>query len=140
MRQTETAAVKAVESKKGPFSRDLDCIYTKSTLVIDDQQEQMLMDIRTSSQCGHLATVVEHKISKDRVKIALVAIDVSTGEILYDEFEDGFMRRELETRMCKIDLSELLLPASRLTDESEKCLEAFIFKPVCFNNKNKSHS
>jgi len=131
VKQTETAAVKAVESTKsktGPFSRDLDCIYTKSTMIIEDKQEQQLMDVGSTSSCGHLVSVIEHVSSTDRVKIAIVAVEVSTGEILYDEFEDNFMRRELETRMCKLDMSEIILPKQRLSEETERCLEGFIFK------------
>ena len=32
----------------------------------------------------------------ERVSISLVAVTPSTGDVVWDEFEDGFMRSELE--------------------------------------------
>ena len=32
----------------------------------------------------------------ERVSISVVAVTPSTGDVLWDEFEDGFMRNELE--------------------------------------------
>lgn len=34
----------------------------------------------------------------ERVSISMVAITPTTGEVIWDEFEDGFVRSELEVR------------------------------------------
>ena len=36
----------------------------------------------------------------ERVSVSLVAVTPSTGEVVWDEFEDGFMRSELEVCIC----------------------------------------
>lgn len=129
VKQTENAAVKAVEASKGPFGRDLDCIYTKSTMIVNDAQEQMLMEnIASSTSCGHLVSIVEHPEKNGNVHISMVACDVSTGEVLYDEFEDNAMRRELDTRLMKIDMSEVILPKKKFTDETEHIIATATLK------------
>ncbi|KAL0581145.1 hypothetical protein ABG067_008476, partial [Albugo candida] len=45
----------------------------------------------------------------DRVLMGMVAVQPTTGDIIYDAFEDTFMRNELETRLLHIEPNELLL-------------------------------
>lgn len=152
VRQTETAALKKAGSNKaGPFTRELTEIYTKSTLISEGiiiQKEYYLhmkdignIDSDIEYHTGHLVALFEKTLtSSKKVEISVVAVNVATGEILYDEFEDEFMRRELETRMSQLQPSEVLLPKA-LTNETEKMIDSFKLKQVCssyFKHSNLS--
>lgn len=124
VRQTETAALKAVgDNKQGPFLRELKNLYTKSTfvdeLVVSDIEE----DSGASAGSNYLMTIVEELRGgggpDERVQIGIVAVQPATGDIMYDCFEDTYMRSELETRVLHIQPSELLLPAT-LSRPTEK--------------------
>ncbi|KAL9542734.1 hypothetical protein MBANPS3_008465 [Mucor bainieri] len=118
VRQTETAALKAVGSNRGqPFQRELQQMITKGTMVDD----------MTSPQSGgYLMCLVEEKRgghgSDERVYTGMVAVQPATGDIIYDTFEDTYMRSELETRLLHIEPSELLLPGM-LSKPTEKLVK-----------------
>ncbi|KAG2191032.1 hypothetical protein INT46_006368 [Mucor plumbeus] len=106
VRQTETAALKAVGSNRGqPFQRELQQMITKGTMVDDMVNPQI---------GGYLMCLVEEKRgghgSDERVFTGMVAVQPSTGDIIYDTFEDTYMRTELETRLLHIEPSEILVP------------------------------
>lgn len=120
------------ESKKktGPFTRELTEIYTKSTLIAEDIGS---ITSNINDSCGHLVCIYEGKSigsgNREKVKCSIVAADVSIGEILYDEFEDGFMRRELDTRLSQLSPSEILIPKN-ISEQSEKIIHAQYNKQV----------
>jgi DNA mismatch repair protein MSH3 len=127
--QTETAALKkASTNKSGPFARALTSMYTKSTLVGGD------MDPLSSNDAGvgvYLMGITESPVpsaagSSDpsRVAISIVAVKTSTGDIIYDHFEDNFMRNELDSRLRHIQPVELLLPDS-LAGPTRKLVELY---------------
>ncbi|CAE6452008.1 unnamed protein product [Rhizoctonia solani] len=58
----------------------------------------------------------------DLVHFSFVAVTPATGDIVYDTFDDTYMRSEIETRMAHVRPLELLLPESKLTKPSEKIL------------------
>ncbi|GAA6006379.1 mismatch repair protein MSH3 [Rhodotorula paludigena] len=109
VRQQETAALKkASDNRSAPFTRALSALYTSATYV----DEIGVDPLTTSGATATLMAIVEDKPSKfadAKVKIGLVAVVPSTGQVVYDEFEDGLMRAELETRMLHLQPSELLL-------------------------------
>lgn len=53
-----------------------------------------------------------------RVIICVVAVEISTGDVVYGEFNDGFMRSGLEAFVLSLAPAELLLgdPLSKQTD------------------------
>ena len=55
----------------------------------------------------------------ERVNVGIIAVQPSTGDVIYDEFSDGFMRSEIETRLLHIAPCELLIVGelSRATDK-----------------------
>ncbi|XP_073243311.1 DNA mismatch repair protein Msh3-like isoform X3 [Porites lutea] len=123
VKQTETAALKAAgENKSKVFTRKLHALYTKTTLVGEDLK--MLDDLEETQDSvemgsGYLMCLVEtnlndKKTSSDMVKrtFGLVAVQPSTGDVIYDEFEDGPGFTELETHFEHISPEELLLPES----------------------------
>ncbi|KAI8351756.1 muts domain V-domain-containing protein [Choanephora cucurbitarum] len=63
---------------------------------------------------GHLMCLIEQKRGghgpDERVLIGMIAVQTSTGDIVYDTFEDTYMRTELETRLLHIEPNEILIP------------------------------
>jgi DNA mismatch repair protein MSH3 len=49
------------------------------------------------------------------------AVQPSTGDVVYDQFEDGFMRGEFETRALHLQPSEIII-AGELTSTTKKVL------------------
>uniref|UniRef100_A0A2P2JHY1 DNA mismatch repair protein MSH3 n=1 Tax=Rhizophora mucronata TaxID=61149 RepID=A0A2P2JHY1_RHIMU len=134
VKQTETAAIKAHgDNKAGPFCRGLSALYTKATL-------EAAEDIGGKEEgCGgesnYLCCVVEKNICAENadlrgiesgfdVKIGFVAMEISTGDVVYGEFNDGYMRSGLEAVVLSLAPAELLL-ASPLSKQTEKLLAAY---------------
>ena len=109
VRQLETAALKAAgDNKSAPFERKLTNLYTKGTYVddIDGMDGEDLSAGAGSggaSNTGFLLCVTEKPGggtgTDEKVRVGIVAVQPSTGEVVYDEFDDGFMRAEIETRL-----------------------------------------
>ncbi|KAG2185327.1 hypothetical protein INT44_002117 [Umbelopsis vinacea] len=129
VRQTETAALKAVgDNKQGPFLRELRNLYTKGTFVEEMAAADIEGDSGTSPGSGsnYLMCIVEENRGgggpDERVRVGIVAVQPATGDIVYDSFEDTYMRSELETRVLHIQPCELLLPAT-LSRPTEKLIQ-----------------
>ncbi|EMC91310.1 hypothetical protein BAUCODRAFT_39478 [Baudoinia panamericana UAMH 10762] len=128
VRQLETAALKAAGTNRNTtFERGLTNLYTKGTY-IDDQEaldgtSPGPEDQGVAPATGHLLCLTETRPkgwgSDEKVQIGLVAVQPSTGDIIYDDFEDGWMRSELETRLLHISPCEFLIVGglSRATDK-----------------------
>ncbi|KAJ3189335.1 Mismatch repair protein msh3 [Gaertneriomyces sp. JEL0708] len=118
VRQMETAALKAVgDNKSGPFVRKLTNVYTKGTFIDDDVD-----DVRAS----YLLCINEEESNTggvSAVAFSLVAVNLHTGDVVFDEFNDNHMRNELETRLVHFQPTEILLPAEPLTDMTEKLIK-----------------
>nr|XP_032809165.1 DNA mismatch repair protein Msh3 isoform X3 [Petromyzon marinus] len=135
VKQTETTALKAAgENKSALFSRKLTALYTKSTLIGEDVDpldrlgEEPEEDVdQTSSPSSYLLCLSEvpsgssTRQGGQNVTFGLVAVQPSTGELLFDCFEDGKARLELESRVLSLQPVELLIPAA-LSDETERSL------------------
>ncbi|XP_071104806.1 DNA mismatch repair protein Msh3-like [Haliotis cracherodii] len=130
VKQTETAALKAAGSNKaGPFGRKLSALYTKSTLIGEDVDPLSGVGDTDAASPGvhpnnYLMCVYDsptglRKGSKHEV--GMLAVDPGTGDVVYDCFEDGDTRAELEKRITHIQPVEMLLPDS-LTNRTEKLI------------------
>ncbi|GAA6063830.1 hypothetical protein JCM10212_003992, partial [Sporobolomyces blumeae] len=124
VRQQETAALKKIsDNRSKPFTRALSNLYTSATYV-----DELGVDSlgAPSGSTATLLCVVEDKGGQatrgERCRIGIVAVMPSTGEVVYDEFDDGLMRSELETRMLHLQPSELLLQ-SDLTPATESMIK-----------------
>lgn len=126
VRQLETAALKAAgDNRNAPFVRKLTNLYTKGTYI--DEVEGL--DGPTAGPSGgapatgHLLCITETNATgwgtDEKVHVGIVAVQPGTGDIIYDDFEDGFMRSEIETRMLHISPCELLIVGdlSRATEK-----------------------
>lgn len=124
--QTETAALKKVgENRNAPFERELTHLYTAVTYVDDidsvddvDPNDTPLLICLVEQLRGGMG-------ADERVNIGMIAICPSTGDVVWDEFEDGHMRTELETRMVHCKPAELLLAEQGLTKPTERMLKHF---------------
>ncbi|KAJ6259854.1 hypothetical protein Dda_5496 [Drechslerella dactyloides] len=108
VRQLETAALKAAgDNRNAPFIRKLTNLYTKGTYIDDidgvDDYDAVGAGSGGASSTGYLLCITE-KLgggagADEKVKVGILAVQPSTGDIIYDEFDDGFMRTEIETRL-----------------------------------------
>ncbi|KAK0746081.1 DNA mismatch repair protein msh-3 [Schizothecium vesticola] len=113
VRQIETAALKkAGDNRNAPFVRKLTNIYTKGTY-IDETGELDQSDNTSAPQGGYLLCLTESPAkgsgTDEKVDVGIIAVQPATGDIIYDDFEDGFMRREIETRLLHISPCEFLI-------------------------------
>ncbi|BGP29936.1 hypothetical protein JCM10296v2_001688 [Rhodotorula toruloides] len=125
VRQQETAALKkASDNRSAPFTRALSALYTSATYV----DELGVDPLTTTGSTATIMCVVEDKLGKApdaKVKIGMVAVVPSTGQVVYDELEDGLMRSELETRMLHLQPSELLLQ-KELSSKTESMVQHLV--------------
>ncbi|CCM03684.1 uncharacterized protein FIBRA_05828 [Fibroporia radiculosa] len=128
--QTETAALKKVgDNRKVLFTRKLTHLYTAATYIEELDSPD---DLEPATAPPLMCLVEELKGgmgADERVQIGMIVICPSTGDVVWDEFEDNHMRTELETRMVHSKPYELLLPEGRLSNPSEKLLVYFTEQP-----------
>ncbi|KAH8905307.1 hypothetical protein BR93DRAFT_780570 [Coniochaeta sp. PMI_546] len=127
VRQIETAALKkAGDNRNAPFVRKLTNVYTKGTYVDDIGELDQSSDNNGAPSGGYLLCITESKANgagtDEKVDVGIVAVQPATGDIIYDNFEDGFMRREIETRLLHISPCEFLIVGD-LTKASDKLLQ-----------------
>ncbi|XP_058842608.1 DNA mismatch repair protein Msh3-like [Acipenser ruthenus] len=139
VKQTETTALKAVGGNKSSlFTRELTALYTKSTLVGEDVNPLLkLGDLEEAEDVvvedapnNYLLCICESwGSSKDRKRqeltIGMVAVQPSTGDVVFDCFQDSSSRSELEGRILRVQPVELLLP-SELSEETERLVRSIV--------------
>ncbi|KAG5927582.1 mismatch repair protein msh3, partial [Claviceps africana] len=124
VRQVETAALKkAGDNRNTPFVRKLTNLYTKGTYI--DEVGELDQQAQGSPAGGYLLCITEAEAKAkgggmdEKVHVGILAVQPATGDIIYDDFEDGFMRSEVETRLLHISPCEFLIVGnlSRGTDK-----------------------
>ncbi|TPX16424.1 uncharacterized protein E0L32_003718 [Thyridium curvatum] len=127
VRQLETAALKkAGDNRNAPFVRKLTNVYTKGTYIDELGELDQGSDQSGAPAGGYLLCITESKAkgwgTDEKVDVGILAVQPATGDIIYDNFEDGFMRSEIETRLLHISPCELLI-VGELTKASEKLVQ-----------------
>ncbi|KAK3489535.1 muts domain V-domain-containing protein [Neurospora hispaniola] len=124
VRQIETAALKkAGDNRNAPFVRKLTNVYTKATYIDETGELDQPGETTGASSGGYLLCLTETPAkgmgTDEKVNVGIIAVQPATGDIIYDEFEDGFMRREIETRLLHISPCEFLIVGdlSKATDK-----------------------
>ncbi|KAJ9120824.1 hypothetical protein QFC22_002758 [Naganishia vaughanmartiniae] len=135
VRQMETAALKAVgENRNKPFERKMTNLYTSATYVDDSSIAEFSTSALTAGSSAQAATnafvcLTESSAggvgTDDRVKMSILGVIASTGEVLYDEFIDSHLRTELETRLAHLEPTEILIPGKALSRQTEKLVQSF---------------
>ncbi|XP_068645425.1 DNA mismatch repair protein MSH3 isoform X2 [Aristolochia californica] len=135
VKQTETAAIKAHGANKlGPFSRGLSALYTKATL----EAAAEFSAVDDAGACGggnYLVCVVDRGVLAgavadnflDRnfdVKVGIIGVEISTGDVMFGEFNDNIMRSGLESILLSLLPAEILL-GGPLSIQTEKLLLAY---------------
>ncbi|XP_066459044.1 DNA mismatch repair protein Msh3 [Eleutherodactylus coqui] len=136
VKQTETAALKAAgENKNSLFTRRLAALYTKSTLIGEDVSPLISIDdplevetVTTDTPSSYLLCISEmpeksNTKKVDDVLFGLMAVQPSTGEVIFDSFHDSKSRSELETRILRLQPAEILLP-SEISTGTEKLINS----------------
>jgi DNA mismatch repair protein MSH3 len=129
VRQIETAALKAAgDNRNAPFVRKLTNLYTKGTYIDDVEGLQGPAPAAggASPATGYMLCITENKAkgwgNDERVQVGIVAVQPNTGDVIYDDFEDGFMRSEIETRLLHIAPCEILI-VGEMSKASEKLVQ-----------------
>lgn len=125
VRQVETAALKAAgDNRNAPFVRKLTNLYTKGTYVDDVEGLEgtaPALSSDSSPATGYILCITESnkKGNDEKVHVGIVAVQPVTGDVIYDDFEDGITRSEIETRLLHIAPCELLIVGelSKTTDQ-----------------------
>lgn len=125
VRQVETAALKkAGDNRNAPFVRKLTNVYTKGTYV--DEIGELDESSSGAPAAGYLLCITESKSkgggTDEKVDVGILAVQPATGDIIYDSFEDGFMRSEIETRLLHISPCEFLI-VGELTRGTDKLIQ-----------------
>ena len=125
VRQIETAALKkAGDNRNAPFIRKLTNVYTKGTYI--DELGELDQSSEGAPAGGYLLCITESKAkgsgTDEKVDVGIIAVQPATGDIIHDNFEDGFMRSEIETRLLHISPCELLIVGD-LTRATEKMVQ-----------------
>ncbi|CAC5363938.1 MSH3 [Mytilus coruscus] len=130
VKQMETAALKAAgDNKSAPFTRQLQSLYTKSTLIGEDVNPisgEITGEATVEEQTSFLLCVYETPPDKTKQTcIGILAVQPSTGDIIYDCFNDDDTRSELETRITHVQPAEILIPCN-LSSKTEKMIKGII--------------
>ena len=129
VRQLETAALKAAgDNRNAPFVRKLTNLYTKGTYIDDIQDLEGPVNAPTGGvpATGYLVCISESNAkgwgTDEKVQVGIVAVQPATGDVIHDNFEDGFMRSEIETRLLHIAPCEILIVGD-LSNATEKLVK-----------------
>ena len=129
VRQLETAALKAAgDNRNTPFARKLTNLYTKGTYIDDIEGLEGPVEGPTNGApaSGYLLCICENRSkgwgTDEKVHVGIVAVQPATGDVIYDDFEDGFMRSEIETRLLHIAPCEILI-VGRISKATEKLVQ-----------------
>lgn len=118
---------KAGDNRNAPFVRKLTNVYTKGTYIDDiDGLDSTDAPSGGAPATGYLLCLTESKAkgwgTDEKVEVGILAVQPATGDVIYDNFEDGFMRSEIETRLLHVAPCEFLI-VGELTKATEKLVQ-----------------
>ncbi|GIQ83114.1 hypothetical protein KIPB_004378 [Kipferlia bialata] len=94
--QQETAALKKLgPSKSSTFVRKLTRVLTKATLVGEDEDDSSRVMVAVCDREG---------------EVGLVALDITSGRLMFDQFSDSTLRLVLAARLAAINPLEIIHP------------------------------
>ncbi|KAJ1939240.1 Mismatch repair protein msh3, partial [Linderina pennispora] len=129
MRQVETAALKAIgDNKSAPFTRELAEVFTAGTMV-EEVEDYASGNGGIHDKYLFCAVESPERCANNGARIGVLAVQITTGDVIYDEFEDGYLRSELDTRLAHLQPSELVVPEG-LSSETLKVLSAYCDQPI----------
>ena len=127
--QAETNAERQDVGKAGVFEREIIGLFSKSTLPIITSTE-MEMGATQDDNANNMIVVFERAIPKQerignaQVRITVVVVSLATGgQLRWDSFEDGSLRRELMSRLLHFEPVEIVA-SDDLTAPTLRTLES----------------
>jgi DNA mismatch repair protein MSH3 len=112
-------AAAAASTSAAPFARELSAVYTRATIEAAAGEMEGGGDPEEGSR--YLVCVVDREVDTEgfQVKVGLVAVEVSTGEVVHGEFMDGASRSGLEAVLLDLAPVEVILgtPLSFATEK-----------------------
>lgn len=103
VRQKETTALKAVgASKHAPFKRELEIVYTKATLIVDDDSNGAV-DIQSVDIPLCMIFVAEAYAKTDGTiaQIGMLAFFTQDTRVIFDHFQDDCARSRLDSNLLE---------------------------------------
>ncbi|KAM0877514.1 hypothetical protein ACQ4PT_035437 [Festuca glaucescens] len=143
VRQTETAAIKAAAAARGetgaaPFARELSAVYTRAT--IEAAAGEMEGGGEPEEGSRYLVCVVDKEVETVgregfEVKVGVVAIEVSTGEVVHGEFMDNASRSGLEAVLLDLAPVEVILgtPLSFATEKGVMAMPELVVQAMALS-------
>ncbi|TFK27399.1 DNA mismatch repair protein MSH3 [Coprinopsis marcescibilis] len=122
--QIETAALKKVgDNKSGPFERKLTHLYTDATYI---DELNSVDDLERYAPPPVLCIVEECKENRtENASFGIITICPTTGDVVWDDFDDKAMRIELETRLSHLQPAEILQQRDGLSGATANMLSSF---------------
>ena len=111
VRQKETTALKSVsDSKHAPFKRELDTVYTKATLIVDDDCDG-IVDVQNTDIPLCIVFVEEAYAKTDGTvaQIGILAFFTQDSTVIFDHFQDDFPRTRLDSNSLVVLISFSLI-------------------------------
>ncbi|KAH6573619.1 hypothetical protein BASA62_002879 [Batrachochytrium salamandrivorans] len=120
----------AGDNKNAPFARKLVKIYTKGTMLFEMESCDDDGDGATgTAESGFLIALHERKVLETGdCQISMMAVQLATGTVVFDDFTDNFLRTELETRLSHMEPAELILPIQDLSVPTQKMIQLICSK------------
>jgi DNA mismatch repair protein MSH3 len=107
VRQKETTALKSVsDSKHAPFKRELDTVYTKATLIVDDDCDG-IVDVQNTDIPLCIVFVEEAYAKTDGTvaQIGILAFFTQDSTVIFDHFQDDYPRTRLDSNSLVVLIS-----------------------------------
>jgi DNA mismatch repair protein MSH3 len=103
VRQKETTALKAVgASKHAPFKRELEIVYTKATLIVDEDCDGVI-DVQCVDipLCIIFVAEAYAKTDGSTAQIGILAFFTQDAKCIFDHFQDDCARSRLDSNLLE---------------------------------------
>lgn len=120
VKQTETASIKSIESsnKSSLFERSITAVYTKATYMNEECHTATLSFSLLSDKPEYIMC-----IDMNGKETALVAVQPTSGDIVYDIFADSKAMTELESRLAYMRPCEAIILSDSVPTDLKSLLK-----------------
>ncbi|XP_046657804.1 DNA mismatch repair protein Msh3-like isoform X2 [Daphnia pulicaria] len=145
VRQKETTALKAVgASKHAPFKRELEIVYTKATLIVDDDCDGVI-DVQCVDipLCIIFVAEAYAKTDGSTAQIGILAFFTQDAKCIFDHFQDDCARSRLDSLLTHLQPAEIVLPDQGITNRTLDLVKQFALYKLsngdCIRTEFTSH-
>lgn len=137
VRQTETAALKKAGDKPSKlFERKVTNVHTMGTLVADGEMSALSTEagnMSNSASATYIMAILESELGNSSrpeepgmVQISIAAVNSATGEVIFDSFQDGLLRENLESRIVSLEPVEILMTQDKSSSKTEIVVNSYL--------------